>query len=138
MNAGSTETQWILVVDDQPIARQGVRHLLAGQHDLGVGWEAESMDAALFVARTFRVDLVMVGLLLGTMDTIELIRRLREITPRLPVLLYSQPELLFAELAFTAGADGYVTKQESPERLIEAIREVLAGRKYVSQRLPPT
>jgi DNA-binding NarL/FixJ family response regulator len=82
-----------------------------------------------------KVDLVIVGPTLRTLDSIELIRRLREMTPRPPVLVYSQLEVV-AELAFKAGADGYVMKQEAPERLIDAIREVLAGRKYVSQRLP--
>ena len=140
MHTGSTETTWILLVDDHPIAREGVRQLLDAQHDLRIGWETESMDAALFVARTSKVDLAIVGLPMGTMDSLELIRRLREIEPRLPVVVYSQHEevRLFAELAFTTGANGYVMKQEAPERLIDAIREVLAGRKYMSERLPPT
>ena len=74
---------------------------------------------------------------MGTMDSIELIRRLREIKAQLPVLVYSQHEARFADMAFSVGAAGYVMKQEAPERLIDAIREVLAGRKYVSPRLPP-
>jgi two-component system, NarL family, invasion response regulator UvrY len=138
MNTGSTEPVWILVVDDHPLARLGVRQLLAGERDLRIGWETDSIEAALFVARTAKIDLAMVGASMGTIDSIELIRRLREIKPQLPVLAYSQHDLRFAELAFTAGASGYAMKQDSPERLIEAIREVLAGRKYVSQGLEPT
>src|SRR5688572_17817427 len=126
MNAGLTETTWILLVDDHPIVRLGLRQLIASEFDLAVCHETDSMEGALVATRALRVDLAIVDLSLGTMDGLELIRRLHEIKPNLPVLVYSlHDEALFAELAFRAGADGYVMKQETPDLLMHAIRELL-------------
>jgi len=138
MNAASKKTVRIMLVDDSPIVRLGVRRVIASQGDLAICCETDTIAEALTTIRTSRVDLAIVEPSLGTEDGLELIRELREIKSRLRVLVLALDEAaLSAEPAFRAGADGYVTKKEAPDRLIHAIREVLAGRKYPSQRLPP-
>lgn len=138
MNAASKKTVRIMLVDDSPIIRLGVRRVIASQGDLAICCETDTIAGALATIRTSRVDLAIVEPSLGTEDGLELIRQLREIKPRLRVLVFALDEAtLSAEPAFGAGADGYVMKKEAPDRLIHAIREVLAGRKYASQRLPP-
>jgi DNA-binding NarL/FixJ family response regulator len=138
MNAASKKTVRIMLVDDSPIIRLGVQRVIASQSDLAICCETDTIAGALATIRTSRVDLAIVEPSLRTEDGLELIRQLREIKPRLRVLVFTLDErALSAEPAFKAGADGYVTKKEAPDRLIHAIREVLAGRLYASQRLPP-
>jgi DNA-binding NarL/FixJ family response regulator len=116
----------ILLVDDHPILRYGVRQLLANLSDLEVCGEADSLEDALHAVSTLAPDLVVVDLSLGAGAGLELIRRLRTRDPGLPVVVFSMhDEAAFAELAFAAGARQYVMKQESPARLIRAIREAL-------------
>jgi DNA-binding NarL/FixJ family response regulator len=138
MSARSKKTVSILIVDDHPIVRLGLQAVFASQGDLTICCETETMDAALAALRTSSVDLAIVEPVMKAEDGLALIRRLRKIKPGLPVLVYTLYDAaLFAELAFTAGADGYVMKRETTDRLLFAIREVLAGRKYASQRPPP-
>ena len=138
MNAASKKTVRIMLVDDSPIIRLGVRSVIASQRDLVICCETDTIAGALATIRTSRVDLAIVEPSLRTEDGLELIRQLREIKPRLRVLVFTLDEAaLSAEPAFRAGADGCVMKKEALDRLIHAIREVLAGRKYPSQRLPP-
>jgi DNA-binding NarL/FixJ family response regulator len=132
MNAESPVTVWILLVDDFPIVRIGIRMALAGHSDLQICSEAETVEEALRTIQTSKVDLAIVELSEGTENGVDLIRLLRHARPGLPVLVYSQHDpARFAELAFNAGADGYVMKREPVDHLVRAIREVLAGRKYV-------
>src|SRR5688500_7775660 len=108
MMNGSTNTVWILLVDDHPIVRLGVRKLIASQRDLVIGCETGTAEAALAAIRTSKFDLAIVNLPLEPADGLELVRRLREAKPSLPVLVYSlHDDALFAELAFSAGATGY-------------------------------
>jgi DNA-binding NarL/FixJ family response regulator len=126
----------ILLVDDHPIVRFGVRQMVATQPDLSIGAEADTAEAALQAVKKAKADLAIVDLSLGTMNGLELIRQLRELDPKLPVLVLSMhDEALFAERAFRSGARGYMMKQEAIDGLIHAIREVLAGRMYASERV---
>jgi DNA-binding NarL/FixJ family response regulator len=138
MNAVSENAVSILIVDDQPMVRLGVRRAITTQADMAICCETDTMEAALVIVRTSKVDLVIAELSLGTDDGLELIRRLRQIRQDLPILVYSRYDIeRFAQLAFKAGADGFVMKRETPDHLIHAIRELLAGRQYTGQRLPP-
>jgi DNA-binding NarL/FixJ family response regulator len=126
----------ILLVDDHPIVRFGVRQMVATQPDLSIGAEADTAEAALQAVKRAKADLAIVDLSLGTINGLELIRQLRELDAKLPVLVLSMhDEALFAERAFRAGARGYMMKQEAIDGLIHAIREVLAGRMYASERV---
>jgi two-component system invasion response regulator UvrY len=121
----------ILLVDDHPIVRLAVRQLFANVPDFAICGEADSVDDALDAARALEPDLVVVDLSLKGVGGLELIRQLVTIDARLPVVVFSMyDDKMFAEPAFTAGARGYVTKQERPDALVRAIRQVLAGGRY--------
>jgi DNA-binding NarL/FixJ family response regulator len=117
----------ILLVDDHPILRNAVRQLISGLTDLTVCGEAASVQDALHAVRSLKPDLAIVDLSLGSEDGLDLVRRLRALDPRLPVVVFSMHErAMFGERAFVAGARGYVMKHEAPSQLIGAIREALA------------
>jgi DNA-binding NarL/FixJ family response regulator len=124
----------ILIVDDHPIVRLGIRQMLAAESDLEICGEAESAEVAREVIRTAHPDLAIVDLSLAAGTGLDLIRFLRESLPTLPVLVLSMhDEALFAERVLRAGARGYIMKREAIIGLVGAIRQVLAGRIYVSE-----
>lgn len=134
MSPDEQRTIRILVVDDHPIVRVGIRQMLASEPDLEICGEAESADAGRQLAATLRPDLAIVDLSLSQGTGLDLIRSLRESMPALPVLVLSMhDESLFAERVLRAGARGYIMKREAIAGLVGAIRQLLAGRIYVSQ-----
>jgi len=133
MNANQPRRTRILVVDDHPIVRLGIRQMLAAERDLEVCGEAESSEAATQLATSAHPDLVIVDLSLAGGSGLDLIRSLHESAPTLPVLVLSMhDEALFAERVLRAGARGYIMKREAITGLVVAIRQVLSGRIYVS------
>jgi DNA-binding NarL/FixJ family response regulator len=117
----------ILLVDGHPIVRLGVRLLLDSLTDLAVCGEADSMLGALDAVNALQPDLVVLDLAIGDGDGLDLIRQLHLTDAYLPVVVFSiYEEETFAEVAFMAGARGYVMKHEPPSALIETIRRVLA------------
>lgn len=127
----------VLIVDDHPIVRLGIRDLISTDPSLEVGGEADSAEAALEAVRTSHVDLAIVDLSLGKTSGLDLIRMLREIAPKLPILVLSvHDHRLFAERTLSTGASGYLTKKEAVVSLVRAIHEVLGGRRYISVDLP--
>lgn len=134
MNPAEGRPTRILIVDDHPIVRLGIRQMLAAESDLEVCGEAESTEAARQLVRTTHPDLAIVDLSLAGGTGLDLIRFLRESMPALPVLVLSMhDEALFAERVLRAGARGYIMKREAITGLVGAIRQVLAGRIYVSE-----
>jgi DNA-binding NarL/FixJ family response regulator len=124
----------ILVVDDHPIVRLGIRQMLAAERDLEVCGEAESAGAAIQLATSAQPDLAIIDLSLSEGTGLDLIRTLRESAPTLPVLVLSMhDEALFAERVLRAGARGYIMKRQAITGLVGAIRQVLSGRIYVSE-----
>jgi DNA-binding NarL/FixJ family response regulator len=136
MSPDSSAPARILVVDDHPVVRLGIRQMVSTDPGLSVCGEAESAAKALQLATTSNADLAIVDLSLEDGAGLGLIRSLREIVPALKVLVLSMhDEALFAERALRAGAHGYIMKQEAIDGLVHAIREVLAGRRFVSARM---
>jgi DNA-binding NarL/FixJ family response regulator len=134
MSADPRSRTRILIVDDHPIVRLGIRQMLAAERDFEVCGEAESPEAARQLIKCARPDLVIVDLSLAEGTGLDLIRSLREALPTLPVLVLSMhDEALFAERVLRAGARGYIMKREAITGLVGAIRQVLAGRIYVSE-----
>jgi DNA-binding NarL/FixJ family response regulator len=126
----------ILVVDDHPIVRLGIRQMIAGDPDLEICAEAESVEQARQLLATAAPDLAIVDLSLAQGTGLDLIRWLRESAPDLPVLVLSMhDEALFAERVLRAGARGYIMKREAITGLVGAIRQVLSGRVFVSERI---
>jgi len=128
--------QRLLLVDDQPILREGFAHLLDQEQDLKVCGQADSAAGALKAITALRPDLVTVDVVLKGMNGIELVKQIRALHPMLPVLVLSMlDEVLFAERALRAGAKGYVMKQAPTEEVKGAIRRLLRGGRYLSPRM---
>jgi len=128
----------IMIVDDHPVVRSGLAQLLGQEEDLSVCAEAESLGAALEALEAERPDLVIVDISLEHRDGIDLIKeiRARGSDARI-VVLTMHDESFHAERALRAGAQGYLTKQEASGKILDAVRQVLGGKLYVSQRLSP-
>jgi DNA-binding NarL/FixJ family response regulator len=125
----------ILLVDDHPLVREWLTNLINRQPDLMVSSEMESAPTALSSVAAARPDMVIVDINLKNSSGIELIKSLKESHPDIPVLVLSMhDESLYAERAFRAGARGYVNKRETAQKVVEAIRRVLAGKLYVSEK----
>jgi DNA-binding NarL/FixJ family response regulator len=136
MNTDAPTRARILIVDDHPVVRVGIRQMIAAQPTLTVCGEAGSVQEALRMALSSTYDLAIVDLSLEDGHGLELIRGLQAAAPALPVLVLSMhDETLFAERALRAGARGYIMKHEAIHGLIDAIRQVLAGRVYLSDRM---
>jgi DNA-binding NarL/FixJ family response regulator len=126
----------ILVVDDHPLVRVGLRSIIDEEPDLVICGEVGSIRDAIEAARTTAPDLVLVDISLEDGSGIDLIKRLKPRTPDLKMLVCSMhDESLFAERAINAGARGYVQKHQGIEQVLAAIRQVLAGRIYLSDKM---
>lgn len=123
----------ILIVDDHPVVRGGLKSIIDGRDDLSVCATAGSVQEALALVDSTAPDLVLTDLGLPGRNGIELIKDLRTLHPELPVLVMSMhDELIYAERVLRAGGRGYVAKESPAEILLEAIRKVLAGGVFVS------
>jgi len=128
--------QKVLVVDDHPVFRAGLIVLLGQEPDLTVC--AESNDAAqtLTILERLTPDLILMDMSLPDKSGLELLKDVRAMHPDIPVLVLSMhDETLYAERVIRAGGRGYIMKQAGPDKIIEAIRQVLSGGVYVSQRM---
>lgn len=126
----------ILIVDDHPSVREGLAMRISLHGDLEVCGEAETEDQALVLVKQTSPDLVLVDISLKSGHGIELIKRIRSLDPAIKMLVISGfQESLYAERALRAGALGYLNKQESNEKMIEAIRTVLAGERFLSPEM---
>jgi DNA-binding NarL/FixJ family response regulator len=126
----------VFIVDDHPLVREWLGGLVGGESDLQVCGQAEDGPTALAAIPIATPDVVVVDLTLPRSSGIELIKDLRAQYPDLKILVLSMhDEVSIAERAFRAGANGYVVKRDSSERIIEGIRTVLSGRVYASSTL---
>jgi Response regulator containing a CheY-like receiver domain and an HTH DNA-binding domain len=126
----------IFLVDDHPVTREGVRVLIDQEPDLVVCGQADSAPAALQLIQRLKPDLAVVDITLKTTSGIELMKNVKALLPDLPVLIMSMhDESLYAERALRAGAKGYVMKHEASDRILTAIRSVLAGDLYLSEKM---
>jgi len=126
----------VVLVDDHPLIRQGVRMLVSQEADMEICGEASGAYEALQVIQQTQPDVVVADLRLAEGSGLDLIRDVRERFPQASVLvLLMRDEGFFVERVLRAGARGYITKDEGPARVIEGIRRVLAGEIYVSQKM---
>ena len=126
----------ILIVDDHPSVREGLALRISLHADLEVCGEAESEDHAVALVKQLKPDLVLVDISLKSGHGLELIKRIRSMDPTVRMLVISGfQESLYAERACRAGALGYLNKQESSEKMIEAIRTVLGGERFLSPEI---
>ena len=123
------------VVDDHPLIRKGLVQILTREPDLHVVGEAETAEEALTLVRS-GCDLLLLDIGLPDRNGLELLEEIKEIDPDLPVLILSiAAEDQYGVQALKAGASGYVRKDSTPDVILLAIRKVLAGGQYLSERL---
>src|SRR6202008_3449823 len=132
----STPRCKVFLVDDHPIVRQGLALFIDREPDLMVCGEADGATASLQAIREAAPDFVVLDISLDGPDGLELLKTLRVRSPTLPVLVLSMhDESVYAERALRAGANGYIMKQEATDRVLTAIRHILGGDVYLSDRL---
>jgi len=126
----------VLLVDDHAVVRYGMAQLISRESDLAVCGEEENAANALGAIAKLKPDLVIADISLKDSSGLELMRNIKAQHSSLPVLVVSNhDEAVYAEVAFRAGALGYLMKAESLDKLIPAIRRVLSGNIYVSDAL---
>jgi DNA-binding NarL/FixJ family response regulator len=126
----------VLIVDDHPAVREALALRIGRQPDLEVCGEAADTGEALRLLADARPDVAVVDITLKAGNGIDLIKRVRDRDDRVRVLVWSMhSEALYAERALRAGALGYVNKDQATDRIVEAIRRVLAGKVYLSEAM---
>lgn len=126
----------ILIVDDHPMMREGLAQLIDNEPDLVAASQAESAGQALQIIGGSVPDLLLVDISLPDKSGLELIKDVHTLHPDLPILVVSMhDESIYAERVLRAGGRGYIMKQEGGKKLMEAIRQVLSGRIYVSEKI---
>ena len=126
----------VLIVDDHPMMREGLAQLLEHEPDLAVCGQADNSAQALSSVTTSRPDLALVDISLPDKNGLELIKDLQALQPGLPILVVSMhDETIYAERVLRAGGRGYIMKQEGGKKLMQAIRQILSGQIYVSEKM---
>jgi len=126
----------LLIVDDHPMMRTGLAQLIDNEGDLKVCSEADNAGQAINAVSKQKFDLALVDISLPDKSGLELIKDLRSLSPALPILVVSMhDEMVYAERVLRAGARGYIMKQEGGQKFLQAIRQVLSGQVYVSDKM---
>jgi DNA-binding NarL/FixJ family response regulator len=134
MSAPNQASKRVLLVDDHPILRFGLRHIIESQKDLTVCGEVDSEREARVAIKEFSPDAVVADISLGQGEGIEFMREIRAHNPKLPVLVFSgHDETIYAERTLAAGANGYIMKKANPAAFLGALRRVLSGGIFVSE-----
>jgi DNA-binding NarL/FixJ family response regulator len=126
----------VVVVEDHPVLRDGLKQLIDAQPDLTCSGVADNTSDAKRLAQQCQPELMILDLRLRAGDALDFIKTLRIENPELKVLVLSQyDELLFAERALRAGAFGYIMKENATDEVLRAVRKVLTGELYFSERV---
>ena len=132
--AATVKKTRVLLVDDHPTMREGLIRVIEREADLTVCSQADGFHQALEMIESSKPDIAVVDLSLAGQNGIELIKDIKARYPLLPVLVHSMhDESVYAERSLRAGAKGYISKREPPQKLLQAIREVLQGEVYLSE-----
>lgn len=126
----------LLIADDHPVVRDGLKHVVSQCRDIEVVGEAEDANTTLHICKTVGADVLLLDVSMPGPGILELIPLLKALQPQLRILVLSvHPEQHYARRVLKAGADGYLTKNSSSQALASAVRQVHGGRKYVSPAL---
>ena len=135
-SAETSSIRRVLIVDDHPVVRQGVRHLLDNADDLAVCGEADTAIGARAAIEKLHPDVLICDINLRHVDGIELVRQLRAHYPSLPILVLSTlDEAIYAARMLALGVSGYIMKQASTAEFLVSVRRVLDGNIYVSEAI---
>lgn len=125
-----------LIVDDHAIVRKGLRRILEEAQDMNVGGETANGVEALKMLRTGKYDVILLDISMPEKNGIDTLKQIIDGNKAARVLILSMyPEDQYAVRLMKAGASGYLTKEAAPEQLVEAIRHVVSGKKYISATL---
>ena len=123
----------VLIVDDHPIVRQGLKQILEETSDIKAAGEASNWKETLKLVGENSYDLVLLDISMPGISGMEILKQIKSLRPKLPVLILSMyTEEQYGARVLRAGASGYLTKQSAPDELVFAIRKVCQGGKYVS------
>lgn len=126
----------ILIADDHAVVRRGLKQIVSEELDPSLIGEAQNAQEMLKLIGEQEWDVVVLDINMPGRSGLDVLKELKSRLPRLPILILSiHPEDQYAVRALKAGADGYLTKESAPEQLVEAIRRVYKGGKYISQFL---
>ena len=132
----SEKKERVVIVDDHPLFRERLSQLINQELDMEVCGEAEDAQQAIQLIRNESPDLAIVDITLKGSSGLELIKSIKALPLGVPVLvLLMHDESLYAERALRAGATGYITKHEAADQVLLAIRRVLAGQVYLSEKM---
>ena len=136
MSTSNPRQHRVFLVDDHPLVREWLTNLINQQPDLRVCGESENAPDALAAIRLAKPEVAVVDISLKESSGIDLVKSLKSISPEVAILVLSMhEETLYAERALRAGAKGYIMKRETTRKVIEAIRRVLEGKPYLSDRV---
>jgi two-component system, NarL family, invasion response regulator UvrY len=126
----------ILIADDHAIVREGLKQIIADTKDIVVAGDAENGADVIKLIRKGDCDVLLLDISMPDRSGIEVLKQIKKESPKLSVLMLSMHrEDQYAIRSLKAGAAGYLNKQSAPEQLVDAIRQVAAGRKYISASL---
>ncbi|MFQ6675987.1 MAG: response regulator [Fidelibacterota bacterium] len=126
----------VLVADDHTLVREGLKEILSESSDIAVAGEASNGREVMVQISKYDYDAVLLDISMPGRSGLEVLKDLKAVKPNLPVLMLSMhPEELYAIRALKAGASGYLTKDAAPDELIQAVRKICAGGRYVTASL---
>lgn len=126
----------ILVADDHPIVRQGIKQIIADTTDMVVAGEAANGQEVLNAVKENPYDVILLDIAMPSPNSMDILKQLKKDKPQIAVLILSiHPEEQYAVRTLKAGASGYLTKESAPDELVEAIRKVSKGGKYITSSL---
>lgn len=126
----------VLIADDHAVVRQGLKQIVTEEFGKAVLGEAENAQEALKHIRASNWDIAILDITMPGQSGMDVLKEIKQLRPKLPVLVLSMhPEDQFAVRVLKAGASGYMTKEKAPEELVQAIKEVVQGGRYVSLSL---
>jgi two-component system, NarL family, response regulator NreC len=129
-------TVTVLLADDHPIVRQGLRHLLEAEPDLKIVGEASDGLHAVQLTEKFRPNVLIVDMMMPDLNGLEVLRQVKDRSPATCCIVLSmQSADVYVVEALKAGALGYVLKETGPSELVNAVQQVIGGKRYLSPRL---
>lgn len=136
MNTVTSKEIRILIADDHPIFRRGLKNAFADTPDMEVAAEVDNGLDMLKAARSSQCDVILMDISMGGMNSLDALKQLKVENPKIPVLVLSvYPEDAYAVRYIKVGASGYLNKESDPDLLLEAVRKVAKGGKFVSQSI---
>jgi two-component system, NarL family, invasion response regulator UvrY len=126
----------VLIVDDHPVVRMGIKQILADEPDIATTMEATSVSEMMEYVRQEDWSVIVLDITLPDRSGLEALKDVKAMRPELPVLILSMhPEDQYAVRVLKAGASGYVTKESAADELAKALRKVVSGGRYISSTL---